>query len=118
MHVVVVAVGSRGLPTFQLLLALIFVVVLDDVEISPVDLIRLGSVAFDRVRALRLACPQPFLAISRDNRDSIVSPRSHSHTKRRSATSIVARIDHVGVVEAVLKCVIQRSLPVVTEMRD
>ena len=40
---------TRGLPPFERLLTLVFVVILDNVEVGPVDLVSLGRVTFDGI---------------------------------------------------------------------
>ena len=72
MDVVVIPMDTRGLPPFERLLTLVFVVILDDVEVGPVDLISLGRITFDRIRAFRLACPQPLFAVPRADRYFVI----------------------------------------------
>ena len=72
MDVIVIPVDARGLPPLERLLTLVFVVILDNVEIGSVDLISLGRITFDRIRAFRLACPQPLFAVPRADRYFVI----------------------------------------------
>ena len=49
LDVIVIPVDARGLPPLERLLTLVFVVVLDNVEVGPVDLVSLGRVTFDGI---------------------------------------------------------------------
>ena len=73
LHVVVIAMDTCGLPPLECLLTLIFVVILDNVQVGSVDLISLGRIAFDRIRPFRLARPQSFFAVARANRYFVTS---------------------------------------------